>query len=69
MAADSSAIPSAGWGVLHLYYGIRGDRNEPVDVAEAEALIEAFEARDDYQALPFSVIGQRADFGLMLVWT
>jgi peroxiredoxin len=67
MSEDQSAIPSQGWGVLHLYYGIRGDRNEPVDVAEAEALVAAFEARDDYQALPFSVIGQRADFGLMLV--
>ena len=67
MSEDLSAIPSQGWGVLHLYYGIRGDRNEPVDVAEAESLIAAFEARDDYQALPFSVIGQRADFGLMLV--
>jgi chlorite dismutase len=67
MSEEASAIPSQGWGVLHLYYGIRGDRNDAVDVAEAEALIEAFEARDDYQVLPFSVIGQRADFGLMIV--
>jgi peroxiredoxin len=67
MSEDQSAIPSQGWGVLHLYYAIRGDRNEPVDVAGAEALVDAFEARDDYQVLPFSVIGQRADFGLMVV--
>ena len=53
--------------MLHLFYGIRGDRNDPVDVAEAAALVESFEREPDYQVIPFSVIGQRADVGWMAI--
>jgi peroxiredoxin len=64
---DAAAIPSEGWAVLHLFYALAGPRRAPVDVDEAEALVAAFEAEPDYQAIPFSVVGQRADLGLMLV--
>jgi chlorite dismutase len=67
MGDDARAIPSQGWGVLHLYYGIRGNRTHPVDVSEAVALVEAFEREPDYQVIPFSVLGQRADLGYMVI--
>ncbi len=60
-------VPSQGWGVLHLFFRVRGPRAVPVEVAEAERLLEEFEAEDPYQALPFAVLGQRADLGLMLI--
>ena len=65
--APATAIPSQGWGVLHLFFSVVGDRNQPVALAEADALIAAFEAEPDYQCVPFSVLGQRADLGLMLI--
>jgi hydrogen peroxide-dependent heme synthase len=67
MGDEARAIPSQGWGVLHLYYGIRGDRNEPVSVRDAVALVEAFERDPDQQVIPFSVVGQRADLGWMVI--
>jgi chlorite dismutase len=65
--AAAPAVPSEGWGVLHLFFTFTGDRAAVVDVREAERLIAEFEAEDDYQAIPFSVVGQQADVGLMLV--
>lgn len=67
VAAPSPAIPSEGWGVLHLYFGVRRDDPSPVDVTDALALVEAFEAEPDYQCLASSVLGARADLGLMLI--
>jgi chlorite dismutase len=67
MGDEARAIPSQGWGVLHLYYGIRGDRNEPVSVRDAVALVAAFEREADQQVIPFSVVGQRADLGWMAI--
>jgi hydrogen peroxide-dependent heme synthase len=61
------AIPSEGWGVLHLFFRFNGDRSAPVDVREAERLVAELEAEAHYQAIPFSVLGQQADFGLMLI--
>jgi chlorite dismutase len=66
-AQPSPVVPSEGWGVLHLAFGLAGDRTAPVPVGEACALVEAFEAEPDQQVLAFSVLGQRADLGLMLV--
>ncbi len=60
------AVPSEGWGVLHLHFSVR-NRTEAVDVAAAVALVEAFNAEPDYQCLAYAVLGQRADLGLMLV--
>ncbi|CAA9547064.1 MAG: Coproheme decarboxylase HemQ (no EC) [uncultured Thermoleophilia bacterium] len=66
-AASRPAVPSEGWGVLHLHFSVRGPRTEAVDVESAAVLVEAFEAEPDYQCLPYAVVGQRADLGLMLV--
>ena len=61
-----AASPSEGWGVLHLAFSIAAPR-EPVSTAEAEALVAAFEGEPDQQVLAFSVLGQRADLGLLLI--
>jgi len=63
----ATATPSEGWGVLHLAFSVAGDRNEPVSLAEAGALVEAFEAHPDQQVLAFAVLGQRADLGLVMI--
>jgi len=65
--ADTTAIPSEGWAVLHLVFELAGPRDEPVDIAEAEELVNAFAAEQDAQVLAFSVIGPGADFGLVLI--
>jgi chlorite dismutase len=66
-AADAPAIPSAGWAVLHLFFRFTGDRGAPVDVGEAERLVDELAGEADYQAIPCSVIGQQADLGLVIV--
>ncbi|MGI9117755.1 MAG: chlorite dismutase family protein, partial [Gaiellales bacterium] len=65
--ADSPAIPSEGWAVLHLVFSIAGDRDDEVDASDAQVLIDAFEAEQDAQAIAFSVVGAGADFGLILL--
>ena len=65
--ANSPAIPSEGWGVLHLVFEIAGSRNEPVALAEAQALVDAFLEEQDAQLIAFSVVGAGADFGLILL--
>jgi hydrogen peroxide-dependent heme synthase len=56
--------PSTGWGVVHLMLraapGARGAQ-------EALEALEAFAAVDPQQAIAFSVLGGRADVGLMLL--
>jgi chlorite dismutase len=64
---EQAVVPSQGWGVLHLFFRVRGPRDEPVDLDEATALIESFRSEEPYQVLPFAVLGQRADLGLMLI--
>jgi len=60
-------VPSEGWGVLHLFFHLRRELLE--DAAQAArdfaARLQRFNARDDYQVLAFSVLGQKADIGLM----
>ena len=51
--ANTPAIPSEGWGVLHLVFEIAGSRNEPVAVAEAQALVDAFIEEQDAQLIAF----------------
>ena len=55
---------SVGWGVTHLML-----RARPGEGGAEEALqaLEAFAARDPQQAIAFSVLGGRADVGLMLL--
>src|SRR3712207_1558631 len=64
-----AVVPSEGWGVLHLFFHLR--REMLADAAGAAtdfvARLEAFDARTEYQALAFSVLGQKADIGLMVL--
>jgi chlorite dismutase len=58
--------PSMGWGVLHLYYRVDRDRAERDPeagkrVADAVASLEA----DGHQAVCLTMLGHKADFGVM----
>ncbi len=57
-----SVAPSQGWGVLHLL--LRARRGEPGAEGVLEA-IGAFTADEPNQVIAFSVLGGRADLGLM----
>ncbi|MDP8970048.1 MAG: chlorite dismutase family protein [Actinomycetota bacterium] len=61
--------PSEGWGVLHLFFHLRRDLLSDPRAAAKDFIerLQVFEARQDYQALAFSVLGQKAEFGLMLL--
>ena len=65
----SPVIPSEGWGVLHLFFHLRRDLLEDSTEAAKDFArrLQAFNARDDYQVLAFSVLGQKADLGLMVL--
>ncbi len=62
-------VPSEGWGVLHLFFHVRRELLEDSTAAAKDFArrIQAFDARDDYQVLAFSVLGQKADIGLMVL--
>lgn len=59
--------PSEGWGVLHLFFTLRREALEDPAGAgkDLAARLQAFDARDDYQVQAFSVLGTKADIGLM----
>ena len=57
-----SVAPSQGWGVLHLL--LRARPGEPGAEGVLQAVRE-FTARDPSQVIAFSVLGGRADLGLM----
>jgi Uncharacterized conserved protein len=64
MALDP-VIPSAGWGVLHLYYRVdRARLHEPGAAKPVLDAVAALEA-DGHQAITFSVLGHKADVGVM----
>ena len=56
--------PSAGWGVVHLM--LRAAPGAP-GAEEALQAIDAFAAVDPQQVVAFSVLGGRADVGLMAI--
>ena len=64
---EIEVLASEGWGVLHLYFRLSGDRREPISIGEAEALCDALVAEPPYQAIWQAVLGPRADLGLMLI--
>ena len=67
--ATAPVVPSEGWGVLHLFFHLRRDLLEDATEAAKDFVrrLQAFGARDDYQVLTFSVLGQKADLGLMVL--
>jgi len=60
---------SEGWGVLHLFFHLQRGLLEDATSAGKDfaARLQAFNAQDDYQVLAFSVLGTKADFGLMVL--
>jgi peroxiredoxin len=60
-------LASEGWGVIHLYFRLRGDRGEAIALAESEALVAEFTKEEPYQAIWTAPLGDRADLGLMLI--
>jgi peroxiredoxin len=60
-------LASEGWGVIHCYYRLAGDRREAVALAEADALVTELTAEPPYQAIWSAPLGDRADLGLMLI--
>src|SRR5262245_3004436 len=54
-------VPSEGWGVVHLF--LRAERGG--DGGPILSAIDAFTATDPNQVIAFSVLGDRADLGLM----
>jgi peroxiredoxin len=69
MSTDPGVVPSEGWGVVHLFFHLRrGLLADPGHAADDFCKrVADFEAREPYQALTFSVLGQKADLGLMLL--
>jgi hydrogen peroxide-dependent heme synthase len=60
-------LASEGWGVIHLYFRLLGDRREAIAVGEAEAIVAEFTGEEPYQAIWTAPLGDRADLGLMLI--
>lgn len=62
-------VPSEGWGVLHLFFHFRRAMLEdPVHAAgDFVQRVKELDSREDYQVLTFSVLGQKADLGLMVL--
>ena len=61
--------PSEGWGVLHLFFHLRrAALEDPVHAAgDFISRVTDLDGREDYQVLTFSVLGQKADLGLMVL--
>jgi hydrogen peroxide-dependent heme synthase len=60
---DGELRPSEGWGVIHLF--LRTERGgDGTDILDA---LMRFTATDPNQAITFSVLGGRADLGVMLL--
>jgi chlorite dismutase len=60
-------VPSVGWGVTHLYYRVDPGRAADPGQAGKELVLalESFEAAADHQVLCSSVLGLKADLGIM----
>ena len=61
--SDNELRPSEGWGVIHLL--LRTERGE--DATDLLETLTRFSATDPNQVIAFSVLGGRADLGVMLL--
>lgn len=55
--------PAAGWGVLHLFCKL----GPTVDGEAILAAVKAAEAEDDVSVVPFTLLGHKADLGVMVL--
>lgn len=57
---------ASGWGVLHLFYEVDGER-AAADPGSAKHVLDAIAAftDDEHQVLTFTVLGHKADLGVM----
>ena len=63
MAAMSDALsPSVGWGVLHLFLKVTPSLDREAVIAAVKNFHEG-----DHQAVAFSVLGHKADIGVMAI--
>jgi peroxiredoxin len=62
-------VPSTGWGVTHLFFRVQPSRSPDPGQAGKElvAALDAFAAVPDHQVLCASVLGLKADLGVMAV--
>lgn len=62
-------VPGEGWGVLHLFFHVQRGLLEDGEAAAKDwaARLAAFDAGPDQQVLAFTVLGQKADLGLMVL--
>ena len=63
-------VPSTGWGVTHLFFRVHPSRSpDPAQAGkELVAALDAFAAAgDDHQVLCASVLGLKADLGVMAI--
>jgi len=65
--ATEPVTPSVGWGVTHLYLRVHPSRShDPGQTGkELAAALDQFEAAADHQVLCSSVLGLKADLGVM----
>jgi len=59
-------VASSGWGVLHLFYVVDRDR-AAADPGAGKRVVDALATfcDDEHQALTFTVLGHKADLGIM----
>jgi chlorite dismutase len=59
-------VPSEGWGVVHLFYKVDRARAE-VEPGGTKRVLDAIASleTDDHQVLVFTVLGHKADLGIM----
>jgi len=55
--------PAVGWGVLHLFCKL----GPTVDAEAILAADKAAESEDDVQVVPFTLLGHKADLGVMVL--
>jgi hydrogen peroxide-dependent heme synthase len=62
-------VPSTGWGVTHLFFRVQPSRSPDPGQAGKElvAALDAFTAAPDHQVLCVSVLGLKADLGVMAI--
>ena len=62
-------VPSTGWGVTHLFFRVHPSRSPDPALAGKElvAALDTFASEADHQVLCASVLGLKADLGVMAI--